>query len=90
MLLPYTAPAFRSRHSGEPLSSLVTRHLGPVCPEVVKRLTALTGPGGDHGTFRPRTRVDVARFARWRPDRSPQPAASIADTAMYGAVARLI
>ncbi|HET6482004.1 MAG TPA: SAM-dependent methyltransferase [Actinoplanes sp.] len=78
--------------------------LDPLPEDVIEQLTALAGTGGDQGTFRPRTRVDVARFVdgldlidpgvvpivRWRPDRSPQAAASVADTAMYGSMARII
>ncbi|GAA0556132.1 SAM-dependent methyltransferase [Paractinoplanes ferrugineus] len=78
--------------------------LDPLPEDVIEQLTALAGTGGDQGTFRPRTRVDVARFVdgldlidpgvvpivRWRPDRSPQAAASVADAAMYGSMARII
>ncbi|MEV4708340.1 SAM-dependent methyltransferase [Actinoplanes sp. NPDC049316] len=78
--------------------------LDPLPEDVIKQLTAFIGAGGDQGTFRPRKRVDVARFVdgldlidpgvvpivRWRPDRSPQAVASVVDTAMYGAIARII
>jgi hypothetical protein len=102
---PYDAVArlLGALHSGSYIA-LSHATLDPLPQDVVEQLTALTGPGGDHGTFRPRTRVDVSRFVdgldlmdpgvvpivQWRTDRSPQAAASVADTAMYGAVARLI
>lgn len=75
----------------------------PLPADTVERLTALTAPGAGHGTFRPRTRDEISRFlygltvvdpglvpiTKWRPDRAPKPKASVEDTAVYGAVARL-
>ncbi len=57
----------------------------------------------DPGTFRPRTGDEIAALldglelvkpglvpiVQWRPQHDPQPQASIEDTAVYGAVARL-
>lgn len=74
----------------------------PLPADIVQRAAALAGTGG-HGTFRPRSRDEVARFlfglepcppglvpiVHWRPDRTPEPKASVEDTAVYGAVARL-
>jgi S-adenosyl methyltransferase len=71
--------------------------------DTVERLTALTAPGAGHGTFRPRTRDETARFldglklvdpglvpiVHWRTDQEPKPQASAAETAVYGAVAQL-
>lgn len=74
----------------------------PLPADTVEQLTALTATG-EHGTFRPRSRDEVARFlsglelcgpglvpiVHWHPDRTPRPEASVEDTAVYGAVARL-
>jgi hypothetical protein len=74
----------------------------PLPAHTAARLSALIAPGTGHGVFRPRSRDEVARFldglglvepglcsiARWRPEQSSQPAASEAEAAVYGAVAR--
>ncbi|GAA4462628.1 SAM-dependent methyltransferase [Phytohabitans houttuyneae] len=75
----------------------------PLPADTVERLTALSTPGAGHGTFRPRTRAEVNQFlhglelvepglvpiVHWRPDSAPKPTASVQETAVYGAVARL-
>ncbi len=77
--------------------------LDPLPPQTRQHITSLTVPDAGHGTFRPRTRDEVAAFldglelvepglvpiVQWRPHLHPQPQASIEDTAVYGAVARL-
>ncbi|MBT8226020.1 MAG: SAM-dependent methyltransferase [Dactylosporangium sp.] len=66
-------------------------------------LTSLISPGAGHGAFRARNRRDVASFldglelispglapiVDWQPEREPRPSATAAQTAVYGAVARL-
>jgi hypothetical protein len=70
--------------------------------ETVAQLSTIRQAGG--GTFQPRTRAEVARFfsgadlvapgltsiVEWRADHEPRPRASAADTAVYGAVGRLL
>ncbi len=70
--------------------------------DTVERLNAQTAPDAGHGPFRARKRDEVVRFPRttaavdpglvsivdWRPTQQPQPEASAADTAFYGAVGR--
>jgi len=77
--------------------------LDPLPADTVERLATLAIPGAGHGTFRPRTRDEVARFldglklvdpglvpiVDWRPEQEPKPLAAEAQTGMYGAVARL-
>lgn len=86
-------------------SYLVLTHatLDPLPDQVAEQLRALSGQNPEHGTFRPRSRDEVARFfdgltiaepglcsiVRWRPDERPRPTATEAETAVYGAVARL-
>jgi hypothetical protein len=74
----------------------------PLPSDTVERLTTLVTPDAGHGTFRPRTHDEVARFldglkpvepglvpiVQWWPWQEPQPRASAAETAVYGAVAR--
>jgi hypothetical protein len=69
--------------------------------ETVEVLSAINKASG--GTFHPRTRAEVAQFfdradlvdpgltsiVQWRAGHEPRPHASAADTAVYGAVARL-
>jgi len=77
--------------------------LDPLPADTQQRIAAFAVPGAGHGTFRPRTRAKIASFldglklvdpglvpiVQWRPDRAPRPEASVEDTAVYGAVARL-
>ncbi len=100
---PYRAVA-RLVEALPPGSCLALSHatFDPLPDDTIERLTALTS-GAGHGTFRPRSRSEVARFldglnlvdpglvpiVQWRPEQEPKPLASVADTAVYGAVARL-
>jgi hypothetical protein len=75
----------------------------PLPTDVVQQLAALAVPQAGHGPFRARTHDEVARFIHgldlinpgvvpivaWQPDRGPKPQASVAETAVYGAVARV-
>jgi hypothetical protein len=75
----------------------------PLRPDVVEKLTALADPSAGQGTFRARTRDEVARFldglklvdpglvsiVDWRPEHEPKPTTAAQDIAMYGAVACL-
>ncbi|MGI5213376.1 SAM-dependent methyltransferase [Plantactinospora sp. CA-290183] len=86
-----------------PGSYLVLSHATLDLPpaETVERLSAVIATG-EHGTLRPRTRNEIARFltgmellepglvpvVQWRPDRPPSPEASAEETALYGVVAR--
>ncbi len=74
----------------------------PLPPETRQRMVALTGPDAGNGVFQPRSGDEVGLFfdglrlvdpglvpiVQWRPDHEPRPQASVADTAVYGAVAR--
>jgi hypothetical protein len=69
--------------------------------KTVEQLNAVSKTGG--GSFRPRTRAEVAQFftgtelvapglssiVEWQADHEPRPHTSAEETAMYGAVARL-
>jgi hypothetical protein len=78
--------------------------LDPLPTDTIERITPLLAPDAGHGTFRPRTRDEVARFlhglelvdpglvpiVEWRPDMAPEPhGSSVQEVAVYGAVARL-
>lgn len=77
--------------------------LDPLPADTAEQITALTRPHAGHGTFRPRTRDQVAQFldgltlvdpglvpiVEWRPQSPPHPEATVPQTAMYGAVGRL-
>jgi hypothetical protein len=72
-------------------------------PAVVSRLTAMSSTEGGHGSFRARTRAEIARFLEgldavdpglvWvvdrRPDLEPRPEATADEALAYGAVARI-
>ena len=84
-------------------SHLVVSHVtaDPMPPEVFARIDAANAAAGI--PFRFRTREEFARFldglepvppgiqsiAKWRAEDEPQPRPSVADTATYGAVARI-
>jgi hypothetical protein len=101
---PYKAVA-RLVAALPPGSYVVISHatLDPLPAETIQGLAPLTAPGTDHGTFRPRTRAEVARFldgltlidpglcstVAWRPHAHPQPQADEASAISYAAVARI-
>jgi len=84
-------------------SHLVVSHVtaDPMPPEVFARIDAANAAAGI--PFRFRTREEFARFldglepvppgiqsiVKWRAEDEPQPRPSVADTATYGAVARI-
>ncbi len=77
--------------------------LDPLSPNTAHRITTLFAADSAHGVFQPRSRDEIAALLgglplvapglvpiiQWRPDQPPQPQASTADTAMYGALARV-
>jgi hypothetical protein len=101
---PYSAVT-RLVQALPPGSHLALSHatFDPLPADTVARLAALNTPGAKHGTFRARTRSETAQFldglkpvdpglvpiVEWQPEREPRPTASSAETAAYGAVARL-
>jgi hypothetical protein len=88
-----------------PGSFVVLSHVtfDPLPADTTRNLTALTEPAAGHGTFRARTRDEIARFVSgldliepglvsvvdWHPNEDPKPGAPAAQAAFDVAVARL-